>query len=245
MLHNFCMTSLVVRGAEALTVFSLLGDDENAATFALGWALSRSDALLRRLMDSLGIPLPTNAVRIELQRHSGDAGYTDIELIAADECHVIVEAKVEGAVAGAAQLERYRTRFSGNGSNLIVSMSAAPTYVAARLLPDAIDGVPVKHISWNDVRQLVARAAATAVGSTERRWLRDLDQHLEGYVAAQVVSSNLVYVVALSTGEIHQGYTWIDDVENDHAYFHPIARGAGLRHRPTISGSAIMDNSRA
>jgi hypothetical protein len=57
-------TSLVIRGAEATTVFSLLGGDENAATYALGWALSRSDALLGALLDRLGMQLPIGNVRI-------------------------------------------------------------------------------------------------------------------------------------------------------------------------------------
>jgi len=210
---------------EAKTVFSLLGSDENAATFALGWTLSRSDALLRRLLGALNVPEPTDTVRVELQRHGGDAGFTDIEIVVAGHCHVIVEAKVGGAVAGDRQLQRYRGRFAGDGHDVIVSVSAAPAYVAARLLPGSIDGVPVRHLSWGDLRRMAAESTAAAAGTTERRWLRDLERHLEGYVTAQVVSSNLVYVVALSTAEIRPGYTWIDVVEKDGAYFHPIGKG--------------------
>jgi len=47
-------TSLVIRGAEATTVFSLFGGDEDAATYALGWTLRRSDALLGALLVRLG-----------------------------------------------------------------------------------------------------------------------------------------------------------------------------------------------
>jgi len=65
-------TSLVIRGAEATTVFSLLGGDENAASYALGWTLSRSDALLGALLDRLGMQLPIGNVRIKLQRHGAD-----------------------------------------------------------------------------------------------------------------------------------------------------------------------------
>jgi hypothetical protein len=221
----FRMAELVVRGMEAPTFFSLLGGDENAATFALGWTLSRSDALLRRLISVLDVPDVTGSVRIELQRHGEDAGFTDIEIVVAGQCHVIVEAKVGGAVAGDRQLQRYRSRFADEGHNVIVSVSAAPAYAAARLLPGSIEGVPVRHLSWGDVRRMVAESIAAAAGTMERRWLRDLEQHLENYVTAQVVSSNLVYVVALSTAEIHSGYTWIDVVEKDGVYFHPIGRG--------------------
>lgn len=219
------MAELIVRGMEAPTVFSLLGSDENAATFALGWTLSRSDALLRRLIGVLGVPDVTGMVRIELQRHGEDAGFTDIEIAVAGQYHVIVEAKVGGAVAGEHQLQRYRGRFAGEFNNVIVSVSAAPAYAAARLLPGSIEGVPVRHLSWGDLRRMVSNSIAAAAGTLERRWLGDLERHLESYVSAQVVSSNLVYVVALSTAEIHTGYTWIDVVEKDGAYFHPIGRG--------------------
>jgi len=229
-------TSLVIRNAEATTVFSLLGGDENAATYALGWTLSQSNSLLGALLDRLGMQLPIGNVRIELQRHGADGGYTDIEIIAPGECHVIVEAKVGGAVAGMAQLERYRPRFAGVGNNLIASVSAATAHMASRVLPSMVSGVPVLHLSWNDIRQIIAGTLVIARGSTERRWLRDLDHHLEGYVAAQVVSSNLVYVVAISSAEIRPGYTWIDVVEKDNAYFHPIEKGGWPTTPPNYLG---------
>lgn len=228
---------LIVRGSEARTVFSLLGGDENAATFALGWTLSRSPALLGAFLNRLALALPTQEVRVELQRHADDAGFTDIELIVPDKLHIVIEAKVGAAVAGAAQLERYRPRFGrAHAKQAIVSISAAPAYAASRLLAPSLDGVPISHLSWSDVRRLARDAALAAAGSTERRWLRDLDKHLEGYVATQVTSSNIVYVVALSNQEIAPGYTWIDVVETDHAYFHPIGRGGWPTSPPNYLG---------
>jgi len=230
-------SSLIVRGAEATTVFSLLGGDENAATFALGWALSRSEARLCALLRQLNLTRPVGEVRIELQRHAEDAGFTDIELVAPGELHVIVEAKVGGAVAAAVQLERYRPRFGPAGvGQALVSVSAAPAYFASRLLAGELGGVPVCHLSWSDIRQLVRSASLAATGSTERRWLRDLDLHMECYVAAQVTNSNLVYVVALSEREIRPSYTWIDVVERDNAYFHPIGRGGWPTSPPNYLG---------
>jgi len=118
--------------------------------------------------------------------------------------------------------ERARTRWRTTASS---GRSITPRSWASRLLPASLDGVPITHLSWGDVRRLVRGATPAAVGSTERRWLRDLDLHLEGYVATQVTSSNIVYVVALSDQEIAPRYTWIDVVEKDGAYFHPIGRG--------------------
>ena len=228
---------LIARGTEAANVFSLLGGDENAATFALGWTFSRSETLLGTFLERIGVARPAGEVRIELQRHADDAGYTDIELSAPDELHVIVEAKIGGTVAGNAQLERYRQRFSqAHAGHALVSISAAPAYVASRLLAASLNGVPVSHLAWCDVRRLIRAATSAAVGSTERRWLRDLDVHLEGYVATQVISSNIVYVVALSDREIAPGYTWIDVVEKDNAYFHPIGRGGWPASPPNYLG---------
>lgn len=227
--------SLIVRGAEATSVFSLLGGDENAATFALGWTISRSDSFLRGVFSGLNLPFPEGEIRIELQRHSDDGGYTDIEIIAPD-CHLILEAKIGVAVAGVPQLSRYRSRFGKNVSGILVSVSAAPEYVAARLLPPTIDGVVVKHLSWDGIRAIVRASTSTARGSTERRWLNELHTHLESYVAAQTVSSNLVYVVALSSAEIGPGYSWIDVVESDRAYFHPVNRGAWPTTPPNYLG---------
>ena len=55
-------------------------------------------------------------------------------------------------------------------------------------------------------------------------------------MATQVISSNTVYVVALSHQEIAPGYTWIDVVETDHAYFHPIGRGGWPTSPPNYLG---------
>ena len=228
---------LIVRGGEASTVFSLLGTDENAATFALGWTFGQSNALLVAFLQQIGVQDPATEIRIELQRHAEDGGFTDIELIAPGKLHVIVEAKVGGAVAGAPQLERYSPRFnSAHAGQAIVSISAAPGYAASRVLAKHLGDVPIRHLSWSDVRRLVRNAAASAVGSTERRGLRDLDVHLENYVATQVTSSNIVYVVALSDQEIAPGYTWIDVVETDNAYFHPIGSGGWPTTPPNYLG---------
>lgn len=230
-------STLVVRGTEAATVFSLLGTDENSATYALGWTLSRSEVLLDEFLLGLGLDRPSEMVRIELQRHAEDAGFTDIELITSGELHVIVEAKVGGAVPSSEQLQRYRPRFGhDHPGQALVSISAAPTYAASRMLAGSVDGVPLIHLSWGDVRRMVRTAIGKAAGSNERRWLRDLDTHLEGYVLMQMTSSNMVYVVALSDQEIVPGYTWIDVVESDNAYFHPIGRGGWPASPPNYLG---------
>lgn len=44
---------LLLHSREVHTVFDLLGDKENDITYALGWALSRSEQLLSVLLDDV------------------------------------------------------------------------------------------------------------------------------------------------------------------------------------------------
>jgi hypothetical protein len=104
------------------------------------------------------------------------------------------------------------------------------------MLAASVQGVPLTHLWWSDAQRLVRKAVQNSAGSDERRWLRDLDLHLGGYVATQVISSNLVYVVALSDQEIAPSYTWIDVVEKDNAYFHPIGSGGWPTSPPNYIG---------
>lgn len=136
-----------------------------------------------------------------------------------------------------AQLKRYQPRLGqAQAGHALVSISAAPTYAASLTLTANLDGVPVKHISWGELRRLARDTKPAASGSVEVRWLRDLEIHLEGYVAAQLVSSNLVYVVSLSDHKIAPDYTWIDVVEKDDAYFHRIGRGGWPISPPNYLG---------
>ncbi len=210
-------------------MFALLGLDENAASRALGWTLSRSPALASALLSRLGLPSAGSELRVSLQRYGErDGGFTDIEISAGDALHVVVEAKKGWVLPGEAQLRRYVGRLGQcRGDRMLVSLSAADPSFAARRLPGAIDGVPVRHLAWHEVRADVRQALRRTSSGRERVWLEELDQHLEDYVAAETTNSNMVYVVSLSRGEIEPGYTWIDVVERDDRYFHPYASGGG------------------
>ena len=76
-------------GREPKSVFGFLGQEENSATFSVGWALSKSPSFLaafvRKLAD--GLCLDHENVAIELQRQEVDGGFTDIELRCKGACH--------------------------------------------------------------------------------------------------------------------------------------------------------------
>jgi hypothetical protein len=105
------MAELRLHGSSVDTVFDLLGRNENDMTFALGWGLSRSGAILRRFVERVapGADLEP-PIMVELQEHDrADGGFTDIELRSAD-LHVIVEAKRGWDPPSDAQLRRYEAR---------------------------------------------------------------------------------------------------------------------------------------
>jgi len=74
------MTDLLLHGREVHTVFDLLGDKENDITYALGWALSRSDQLLSVLLDEVFDEEPGDVVAVRLQEFLPGGGFTDIEV---------------------------------------------------------------------------------------------------------------------------------------------------------------------
>ncbi len=216
-------------GREPTSIFALLGTDENSATFALGWAIDRCPSFRNMLVKKLvgRLPARESAMVVELQRYE-TGGITDIELISHHFCHVIIEAKCGWTLPSRKQLAGYSLRMvkSSMFKRKIVSLSAVTQDRVAGVLPKDINGVPVVHYSWEDVRCMVDVARKKAGSHTEKRWLHHLFLHLGGYVAMQNQSDNKVFVVSLGSGPIKSGsdYTWIDAVEKDKRYFHPVAK---------------------
>lgn len=178
------------------------------------------------ISDLIGHPInKENDFDVYLQRSDKQGGFTDIELVKTELCHLIIEAKRGWDIPNQEQLEMYSRRMTCSKSKrVIVSISAATLKYAVRRLPSEINGVPVTHRSWAGIKR-VADAAHSEVGSfKEKLWLRHLSRHLEDYVSMQNPRDNLVYVVSLSTKPIREGdnYTWIDVVEKDKRYFHPV-----------------------
>lgn len=59
---------------------------------------------------------------------------------------VIIEAKKGWLLPGEAQLTKYLPRVTSERQGLLVSLSDSSTAWAARVLPDALGGVPVRHL---------------------------------------------------------------------------------------------------
>jgi hypothetical protein len=221
---QLCSAPLTVRGDVPRTVFGLLGRDENSATYALGWALARCPAFLLMFVETVvGLTVSAPEVSVLLQQHAEDGGYTDIELRAPNAFHIIVEAKKGWEVPSTGQLLRYLPRFDGSGAQVFASLSAAEGPFTHRL-PQSVGNVPCKHLSWRVVQSLAETARAQTRDTSERLWLAELSEHLWEYLAMDRLTDNRVYVVALSQDIMREGgrSTWIDVVERDRAYFHPV-----------------------
>ena len=215
-------------GNDINTVFALNGDDENSATYAFSWALSKSPTLLRKtIYDLINLDVPSGQILIEAQKHGQDKGFTDIEIFIPKACHIIFEAKRNWELPSVEQLEKYATRFetAHEPTPLIVSLSAASREYSERQLPcRRIRGIPLEHRSWKDIRALVKQAYSNTTSREEKLWLREFEIHLRGYVSMRNPIDNRVFVVSLSQDPIKKGkdYTWNDVVEKDNCYFHEI-----------------------
>lgn len=219
--------TLAIRSSFPKTVFELMGKDENSATYALGWTLERSPCLAAILAERLaGQAIDASDIRVALQTHGHDRGFTDMEIRCGGELHAILEAKQGFELPSFEQLRRYRPRLAIEPAarQILVSASAVAQSIAARRLPLHIDSAPVAHLSWGSIRAMAKAARRQAGGLEEKLWLRELIRHLEGYAAMERTRDNLVYVVSLSSKLMRADgrRTWIDVVEMDGRYFHPV-----------------------
>jgi hypothetical protein len=222
--------AVYLHGTEITNVFRLLGADENSASFALGWAFERS-AHYRRLVAEVvfGETPELDDVIVSLQTHGEDRGYTDVELRSGQQLHAILEAKLSWALPSLDQLNRYVDRLRNEGAKRqrLISVSAADQLYASRRLPSTLGGVGLSHLSWSDLQRLATKAVTLASRREEKLWLRHLIQHLQEFTSMERQSSNTVYMVVLSNQPmvVGQAHTWIDVVEKDSCYFHPVGDG--------------------
>lgn len=232
------MADLFLHGRPVKTVFDLLGDKENDITFSIGWALAQCDAFVNALLGRLLPGLDAGEVQsIQLQQ-AGGSGFTDIEIVA-DHVHIIIEAKRGWDLPEniAHQLTKYASRFSmTSGQNLLVVMSEGADYYALPKLPQSVETIPVRYLSWRDV---AATAKNSQQGSSHanKRLLQELVQYLNSIMNLQNQTSNQVYVVALAGGTPDwSALSWRDIVTEHDRYFHPVGGSGWPKIPPNYIG---------
>ena len=247
--------ALTIHGAQSASVFRLNGMDENSASFALGWVLEQSPNYRKLVVEAVfGEALDVSDVVIALQKHGKDGGYTDIEIQAGHRFHAILEAKRWWDVPSREQLMRYQQRLVNSGAerNRLISVSAADQSYAQRRLPPDLDGIELVHLSWSNLQQIAKLAQTRASSLEEKLWLRQLIQHLQEFVSMERQSDNNVFVVSIGRQPMMDGntHTWIDVIEKDGCYFHPVGNNwpvqppnyVGFRYHGKLQSVHHVDN---
>ena len=218
--------ALTLSGNQLNSVFSIKGEDENSATYALGWALAHSASFAKLFLEeAFDSEIDVTNLMVELQKHGLDGGYTDIELHAGHQFHAVLEAKKGWEVASRTQLERYLHRLHDNGAHKLVfiSVSKSNRKHAKTKLPTHLNSINIIHFSWTDLQKIAVKASKKTANFEEKLWLGQLIKHLGAYISMNRETSNKVYVVAISDGKIvGSGYPYIKVVEIDRRYFHVI-----------------------
>ena len=228
------MTQLSVHGQKVDTVFELLGSNENAMTYSLGWALAECDVFSQKLAEMLGLSGGfSDAMHIRLQEYDPQKGFTDIEIIDPGRFHIVIEAKRGFNIPCTGQLEKYAGRLLDSPDTkakkmlLVLAESDRKEQWLARHVPEQVKQVEVKAISWKQFQNMANDCVAKAKKHSEKRLLRQLIGYLEKVTTMQNQTSNLVYVVSASDHVFFKdiGLSFIDVIEKCQKYFHPVGKG--------------------
>jgi hypothetical protein len=224
-------SELMIGNRVVENVFQLLGKHEDDISAAIAWSLHSSVHLMTALLThSTGSKQTDADVIVHVHRHESDHGITDIELYAHDKFHLLIEAKQGWIVPALEQLEKYVSRRSFNASSspvkkMITLSAASEQYAKKRLGVSKIGGIPLQHISWSTLLDLI-EAASILSGNKEKAVLRQLKEYLKMNMGSQRLDSNWAYVVALASGTPNGWSTsWIDVVVKHGKYFHPVGSG--------------------
>lgn len=227
------MGELIAYGSEVNSVFQLIGTLENDITKSIAWTFNTCPAFLKLIIsDVMGIDIDPEKVRIKYQEYEKGKGITDLILTDDDLIYIIIEAKRGWILPGAEQLTMYSERDSVNHSCAkykgIISMSECSIDYANSYLPfKRINGIPVYHLSWKRIYEIADQSIRYSKNQ-QKNLLRELKQYLGGLMTMQTKESNWVYVVALGAGKPDDcSISWIDIVEKNHKYFHPLGGDKG------------------
>lgn len=184
----------------------------------------------------LNIYIDPSKVRIKYQESEKDKGRTDLELTDDDLFYVIIEAKKGWILPGKDQLSLYSQRRSLVQSSakhkVIMSMSeCSDTYANSYLPIKQANGIPIMHLPWKRIYELAENSISES-NNLQKNLLRELMKYLGGLMTMQTQESNWVFVVSLGTSKPEDcDLTWIEIVQNNMKYFHPLG-GNGWPKEP-------------
>ncbi len=196
------------------TPFGLIGNDENALSFALAYTFQQCPALLLDFLKQIGIvgirQSYLNNATVSLQRRrSGeiDGGVTDIEIHLRGYFHVIVEAKIGFSFPTLAQCNKYLPHFRDEPQRRLVALIESPTnsFVAqyTRLSPD-LEPV-LLAFQWTDlIPSCIRLFHHGAVERIEKGWLRAFYRFLNEEYSMRAFTTE-VWILAISTEPLWKG----------------------------------------
>ncbi|KYF67355.1 hypothetical protein BE11_44110 [Sorangium cellulosum] len=203
------------------TMFDLLGDREDDMTYALGFVASRSPKFARGLTKIVGgIPGTGNDGVVRLQDAEA-GGRTDLELQWPGSFHGVFEAKRGPHLPTVGQLLRYAPKLSASAAKtkVLVAVTNATQAYAEQALPSALMDVPVRHLTWRRIRDIV-RKVRPAESNRTKHLLDEFDTYLAEILGMENVRSNMVYVVSLGDGGVW-GLDFKEVVIKRRRYFFP------------------------
>ncbi len=228
------MADLYIFNDKVESIFQLLGQKENDISYSVGYAFSDCRHFLQKFLQHINIktPFDPDKIKIRLQTHEKEKGFTDFEIVQENEFHIIVEAKCGWTFPSKDQLDKYATRPTFVSSTaidkrIIVFNESISAFTKTHFGITAIKKIPVEVVSWNDIQKIAA--SSKAIGrDTENRLLKELNIYLDKISSMQKIDSNWVYVVSLGSGIPDKwSVSWQDIVNKHSKYFHPVGGSKG------------------
>lgn len=200
--------SLHVYDRPVTTPFGLLGTDENALSFALGYTFQQCLPLLQwflRAIDISGVHRSAlQRASIDLQHHrSGEPeqGITDIEVYLRGQFHVIIEAKVGLAVPTIKQCRKYLARFHDEPNQKLVALIQSPDKALLEGYRKQDPAIKKRLVGfqWADfIPACIRLMLDTDALAQEKHWVRSFYSFLDQEYPMKAFTTE-VWILAIST----------------------------------------------
>ncbi len=201
------LASLHINKRRVTSPFGLLGTDENALSFALGYTFQQCLPFLQWFLQEIGIPSvhpnTLRKARIALQR--GDefgSGITDIEIFVEDKIHVIIEAKVGLAIPSIEQCRKYLKRLrESNARNIkLVALVQSPdqTFVKQYVRQDPKFSSRLVSFNWSRLISECVRMIHRKSDSSTKSWIRSFYHFLDQEYGMKAFSTE-VWILSIKT----------------------------------------------
>lgn len=227
------MPDLYLFNTKIESIFQLLGEKENDISYSVGYSLANNRQLLYNFLQHLNIKtLQLDKVKIKLQTHEKDSGFTDFEIMQEGQFHLIVEAKRGWIFPTENQLNKYASRLTFKNSSaidkrIIIFNESTPVYAQTHFPKKIINSFPVQVISWQTI-QRITNSSVKRGRQAENNILQNLDKYLNKISTMQKIDSNMVFVVSLGWSKPNNWQiNWQDIVNKKRKYFHPVGGRKG------------------